>query len=597
VTDPFNTGITVPPLPRNERATAYGLDILPASFGEGFAAQFEDAATRNPTPSALRAAERWKYYPVTDEYGTTFAPVLPSKILTAQEANDQYGIPGHLKFDADTPEPIAQELKTLKTKEIERQDTMRRAQSGIGTGLTAGLAATILDPLNVASAFIPVVGEARYAQMAARFGVVGARAARGAAEGAVGAALVEPFVYNAARQEQADYTSTDSLINLAFGGILGAGLHVGGGAIKDRYLGRAVDNLPVEDRDALLRSAVSQVAEGRPVEVGDLLRQRLLGNVGEPLEKVFDDFLPPELKTMKAAEAAAPERMGPDATAFALKKQVDAVGRQADAANARVTQLTEDRKALVETVNQPLVDAVAQSKAAALDARKEFVDAKAEMDRARRQANTLRDAGIGDADPKLVKALEKEKAAEARFVEAEKATKEADAKAELHKTELANFKANESKRIGDQRSAIDTQLERAKAEAAQQKQNLQDVLTAADAEKEGRMLELRSQLDAAREQAVVALRQKLAEAAAAPRVKMDPTEASFLADVDRRAAEVKERPGAVEDELKTVEAEVKELDRLLPADSEAKATTPAMQEANVYAKAWEEAVACRIRKS
>lgn len=598
MTDAFNTGITVPPLPRNERAMAYGLDALPATFAEGFGAQFSDQMSLNPTAAISRMLDRAQYFPSTDEFGFESPARTPSRILTAQEANDQYGIPGRLKFDADTPEPIAQELKALKTREIERQDTMRRAQAGVGTALTAGLVASVIDPLNIASAFIPVVGEARYAAMVARFGVTGARAARGAIEGAVGAAIVEPFTLAAASYEQADYSAADSLASIAFGTALGSGLHVAGGAIKDRFVA-AVDNLPAADKETLLRSAVSQVAEGRPVEVNEFLRQRLLGNVGEPLEKVFDEFLPPELRTLRTAEAAATpaERMGPDATPFVLKKQVEAVGRQVDTAEARLAQLTDQRKALVEDVNQPLVDALAETKTVAAQARKELDDARTNLDRARRRANTLRDAGLSDTDPKLVRALQQEEDAAARFSAANEASKGAEAKAERIKTELANFKANETKRVAGQRAALDTQIERAKAERDAQKQNLQDVLTAADAEREGRLLEFRSQLDAAREQAATALRQKLVELSAGPRVRLDPEESAFLADVDRRAAEVKERPGAVADELKTVEAEVAELDRLLPADSEAKATTPAMQEANVYAKAWEEAVACRIRKA
>jgi hypothetical protein len=597
MTDMLNTGITVPPLPRNERATAYGLDILPASFAEGFGAQFDDQMTRNPTPSFLRGIERGKYYPITDEYGTTFEPTLPSKMLTAQEANDQYGIAGRLKFDADTPEAVAQELKALKVKEIERQETMRRAQAGLGTALTAGLAATILDPINIASAFIPVIGEARYAAMVARFGATGARAARGAAEGFVGAALVEPIVYVGARQEQADYDAADSLANLAFGTVLGAGLHVAGGAVKDRFFTGAVDNLPPADREALLRASVAQVAEGRPVEVGDILRSRLLGNVGESLDKVFDDLLPTELKTLKAAEAAAPERMGPDATAFALKKQIDAVGVQLDTANARLTQLQTTRDGIVENVNQPLEDAVAASRVTLAEARKDVDNAKAELERARKRANPLRDAGLPADDSKLVRALAAEETAAARFSAAQSVFDAADAKFATQKTELANFKANEAKRVGEQQAALDPQIERATAERDLQKQNLQDALTAADAEKEGRLLELRSQLELARAQATEALRAKLAEAMQGPTIRLEPEGAQFLSDIERRFSEVQARPDAIADELKTVEAEVKELDRLLPADSEAKATTPAMQEANVYAKAWEAAVACRVGKA
>jgi hypothetical protein len=60
-----------------------------------------------------------------------------------------------------------------------------------------------------------------------------ARLARGVTEGAVGAALVEPLVYSAAKRVQADYGAADSLLNIAFGSILGGGLHVGIGKLRD----------------------------------------------------------------------------------------------------------------------------------------------------------------------------------------------------------------------------------------------------------------------------------------------------------------------------------------------------------------------------
>jgi len=269
----------LPERPVNERAAALGLEGMDATFGQGFGAVFDDSMVRNPLPSLSRMADRLQYYPSTDEFGNEMPARTPSKMLTPDEANAKYGVPGKLKFDADTPEPIAEELRALKVKELERQDTMRRAQSGLGTQLTAGLVASILDPLNVGLAFIPVVGQARFATMAARVGVPGARIATGAIEGAAGAALLEPLVLAAATQEQADYDITDSLANVAFGGILGSGLHLAGGAVGDRLAARreastfqrTVDDLPRADQEALARAAIAQVVEGRPVDVGPVL--------------------------------------------------------------------------------------------------------------------------------------------------------------------------------------------------------------------------------------------------------------------------------------------------------------------------------------
>ena len=69
--------------------------------------------------------------------------------------------------------------------------------------------------------------------MVARAGLTKARFGKGAIEGLVGIAAVEPLVYTAATREQSDYDLVDSLIAVTFGGVLGGGLHVGVGKLKD----------------------------------------------------------------------------------------------------------------------------------------------------------------------------------------------------------------------------------------------------------------------------------------------------------------------------------------------------------------------------
>lgn len=267
-----------PEVPVNQRATALGLEIMPATFGEGFGAAFEETLTRNPIPSAFRATARARYRDgaYVDEFGNEqTAGRIPSNILSSEEASSKYGLQGRLKFDAPTPEPIAESLYRLKVRELELQDTKRRANAGLGTGLTAGILGSLLDPLNLALAFVPIVGPARQAALATRLGVGGGRAATGAVEGAVGAAIIEPLVLGVAREEQADYTAVDSLANIVFGTAIGGGLHFSAGYIGDRFKARAeasplaktIDNLPHQDQAALLRTAVAQALDGRPIDM------------------------------------------------------------------------------------------------------------------------------------------------------------------------------------------------------------------------------------------------------------------------------------------------------------------------------------------
>lgn len=261
-------------LPGREPNRNLNLDAMPASGLAGFGALVEENVVRGPMETIDRAAAR-NQIERSVEAGDSIQPVL-----SRDQANAKYGIDGQLSFDQDTPEMIARQLHQLKRDEIERSETIRRSESGIGTALTAGLVGTILDPLNVASAFIPVVGEARFASIAAKLGTTGARATTGAVEGLVGAAMLEPIVYLGARAEQADYTAVDSLTNLAFGTALGSGLHLVGGFVGDRLRNletasgpaKVIDSLPRTDQESLLKSAIAQVVEGRPVEIDPVLQ-------------------------------------------------------------------------------------------------------------------------------------------------------------------------------------------------------------------------------------------------------------------------------------------------------------------------------------
>lgn len=143
-----------------------------------------------------------------------------------------------------TKEALGQ-LIQRQTDTMTRQSVMDRTPwSWLGSPArgTAMLLTGLTDPLNIASAFIPVVGEARAATMLAKvsgLGRVGTRAAIGAAEGAVGAAVLEPAVYGLHQGLQDDYHMVDSLINLGFGGLLGGGLHAVGGTFADAlHVGR-----------------------------------------------------------------------------------------------------------------------------------------------------------------------------------------------------------------------------------------------------------------------------------------------------------------------------------------------------------------------
>jgi hypothetical protein len=160
-------------------------------------------------------------------------------------------------------------LMERKHNEVRRQEVLARAPSGFGPSaakLGTSFATSMLDPLNVGLAFVPVVGEARYMKYLANargvFGRAAVRAGVGAVEGATGAAIAEPFTYAAHTQEQADYGFQDSLLNVAFGTVFGGGLHAVPGAIGD-----AISRLRMPEKEGLLRTAVAQAVQGEPVNL------------------------------------------------------------------------------------------------------------------------------------------------------------------------------------------------------------------------------------------------------------------------------------------------------------------------------------------
>lgn len=269
---------------------ALGLDSLRSSAGDVIDATAAKAWDENPTVLLDRALRRSKHDETyTNEFGIEVPNEFyePSPTLSADEANARFGITDkagkvHLKWDSPVKEGLARELHDLKRTELLREDTLNRSPGGFGLGVAqfgVGLAVTAIDPINVASAFVPVVGPAKYAALIgkaasplAKFGI---RAGVGAAEGAVGAALVESIVYPLAQSEQRDYDAVDSLMNIGFGVTLGGGLRSFGGLLGDRIF-KQVQNISPETHVAAMRSGIAQIVDGRPVDIEAVYRASLL---------------------------------------------------------------------------------------------------------------------------------------------------------------------------------------------------------------------------------------------------------------------------------------------------------------------------------
>lgn len=303
----------------------------PASLGEILRAQGEETRLNNPLQALIRlndmsAAERGEvegYMDLGPEAGQipVYAPAARLDAETARARVKDEGLPLTIPEDGIS-ERALDILIRRKREELQRQNVFSRGPTGFGPGaarLGVSFVESLMDPLNIASAFVPVVGPARYAALVAgagsAWGRAGVRAGVGALEGAAGAALLEPIVYGANRAEQADYTMADSILNIAFGGLFGGGLHTVGGVVRDVVqpgwwkagpgaetpdlrarntdvvTGRqsaaatAAADTP-EGRQVNLRTAVAQAAEGRRVDV-EALRGAEREQIGGAYDRVL----------------------------------------------------------------------------------------------------------------------------------------------------------------------------------------------------------------------------------------------------------------------------------------------------------------------
>ena len=226
----FTFGLNV-----NETAQESGYDQYKTTFGQALGATYEETINFNP---AVRAYSSYQIATAKNESANSGA-----EKINKNELNKEYAELG-LYFDNNEYQSVVDIMVDQKKEERERQSILERGPQGswnpfssgfyVGASkLAVGIGASFLDPINIGASFIPVFGQARFAALAARTTLTKARTIRGAVEGSFGAAVVEPIVYSSAKQVQADYGIVDSFMNIGFGTILGTGLHVGAGKLKD----------------------------------------------------------------------------------------------------------------------------------------------------------------------------------------------------------------------------------------------------------------------------------------------------------------------------------------------------------------------------
>lgn len=263
------------------------LDV-PSDSSDVFGSAFDEAFSTNPSTSAYRLeqlAQEQEGRAVVMGPESYFAPnagrLAPdTPLIAADQARNQVADAGlDIKIpDQGIRQGALEILMQRHREQLARQQIMVRANGGsMPTQIAASLAASLLDPLNIASAFVPVFGEARYASMLARattpLGRAGVRAGVGATEGSVGAAILEPLPLLAAQADQTEYGLSDSLANIALGGVLGGGLHSVGGAVSDALRRRIATETPGSALDAAVPARVMDAQQMRAADLGRLFEE------------------------------------------------------------------------------------------------------------------------------------------------------------------------------------------------------------------------------------------------------------------------------------------------------------------------------------
>jgi len=251
------------------------------------------------------------------------SPVL-SQANAGQRLRDE-GLEKHLIIpDTGIRRAALDILIDRKREELKRQTIMEQSPGGgarISARVASSFVGSLVDPSNVALAFVPVVGEARYAVLLGRAGGIGGRSAVrvgvGAAEGVVGGAIAEPLNYAANAQQQADYDAYDSMTNIAGGAFFGAALHGGAGLFGDMLRPGKWNAAPMVAADRAGAAPAAAAPESAPMRQQDPVQMQVERERAIVMDRLAEGRpVTREAAEIRAADALAAKMERPDPDTF-----------------------------------------------------------------------------------------------------------------------------------------------------------------------------------------------------------------------------------------------------------------------------------------
>lgn len=243
----------------------------------------------------------------------------------------------------------------IQRKRVElRRQSILRSYDGIGAPLIGSVLGSFVDPSNIALAFVPVVGQARYAAwLKSASGIVGRTGVRvgvGAVEGVAGLAPVEVANYYSRQREQADYSAYDLMVGIAGGAAFGAALHGGAGLFPEAMGRYRVSPPPRPTLTERLADAEPPVRAGEPAPprevaapvpiVDAAARERLM---------VLERLAEGRPVTPRQAEAAVKALDQPE---FRARVEAELA---AEAANVAPPRLVAEARTVLERVDRELL--------------------------------------------------------------------------------------------------------------------------------------------------------------------------------------------------------------------------------------------------